>query len=198
MPITACFACTTFVALILLIPIVPISLVLFGSGRRRSAVKLVGVPVAMLGLPTLFTISVLVLVRLCGGPTSWDSDYLFEDTFGFWAPVGTEVLEAYCERAMDREHRAMKFRAPPAIIEKICAKTFTSTNRETFVAAYGSNWRNWPEQVRSWFLPSIEQADQFYIAEPFNRTLNTWNRAILCYSEETGVACFCLVDIYGD
>ena len=47
-----------------------------------------------------------------------------------------------------------------------------------------------PEQVRSWFLPSVAQADGFYVAEPFDDSFSTFNRAILCYSEKTGIACF--------
>ncbi len=188
MPITACFACMSFIAVSLLIPIVPISLILLGLERRRAAVTLLGIPAAMIGLSALATIAVFVMMWLYGVRMSRLPDRLFEDTFGFSPPAETEVLEADCRLGMDWEHRAMKCLAPLAVIEKIRGKTFTSTDRETFVSAYRAN--NLPDRVASWFLPCVEQANHLYIAKPFDKSFSTWNQAVLCYNEQTGIACF--------
>lgn len=188
MPITACFACMTFVAVFLLIPIVPISLILLGLERKRAAITLLGIPATMIGLSVLATISVFVLMWLYGVRMSRDPDHLFEDTFGFSPPAEAEVLETDCRLGMDWEYRAMKFRAPLTVIKTICGKTFISTDRETFISACRGN--DVPDRVASWFLPCVEQANHFYIAKPFDKSFSTWNQAVLCYDEKTGVACF--------
>jgi hypothetical protein len=84
----------------------------------------------------------------------------------------------------------MKFRAPPDAIERMCRGRFTPSDRETFVRAYGREWNDLPESVRSWFLPAVERADHFYTAKPFDRSYTTHNEAVLCYDEKTGMACF--------
>jgi len=188
MPITACFTCIASIAILLLIPIVPLSLILLDRSKKRAAFTLMGIPVAMLGLSVLSTIVVFVLMWQYGIRMSRNPDRLFEDTFGFRPSAETEVVEADCELGMDWEYRAMKFRAPLAVIEKICAGTFTSTDRKTFVSACRGD--DLPDRVTSWFLPAVEQADNFYIARPFDKSFSTWNQAVLCYNEKTGIACF--------
>jgi len=187
MPITFLFTCMMFFALSLLIPVLPFSLILFGLGRRRAAMTLLGIPVGMIALSALCTISVFVMMWQYGVRMSQDPDRLFEDTFGFWPRNKTEALEAYCGPGLDSECRALKFRAPSAVITEICGKRFTSTDRETFISAYP---KDLPDRVASWFLPCVEQGDHFYIAKPFDGSFSTWNQAILCYNEKTGIACF--------
>jgi hypothetical protein len=47
-----------------------------------------------------------------------------------------------------------------------------------------------PNAVRLWSLPAVENADCFYLAKPFDHSFSMVNEAILCYSEKTGIACF--------
>ncbi|MEN6424121.1 MAG: hypothetical protein ABFE13_02065 [Phycisphaerales bacterium] len=190
MPITVCFECMLFLGALLLIPILPIALILLGSGRRRVAITLLGLPLGMIALSVLLTVLVLVAMWHYGIRMSRNPAHLFEDTFGFEPAPEIEVLEGYCEPGLDSEMRAMKFRAPAAVLKRMCAGRFAPSNRETFVTACGGEWNNLPSRVRSWLVPAVEQADRFYIANPFDDSFSMHNEAVLCYNEPTGIACF--------
>jgi hypothetical protein len=190
MPMTACFACMTVLAMLSLVPILPISLFLLSTGRKRAAIKLLGLPIGVIVLSALLTAFVLVGmwhygVRMSGNPVR-----LFEDTFGFEPAPEIEVLEGYCEPGIESESRVMMFRAPADVLQKICTSRFAPSDREAFVQSYRGDRNNLPDHVRWWFLPAVEQADRFYIANPFDDSFSLHNEAVLCYSEQTGVACF--------
>lgn len=190
MPITACFLIMAFLAMILLIPIVPISLILRHRGRKRIAMALLSLPVGMIVLSALLTVLVLVAtwrydVRMSRNPVR-----LFENTFDFHPTPGIEVLEGYCGSGLDSETRAMRFRAPPEAIARITSPRFVACDREVFMRTYRSSGHNLPQRVQSWFVSAAEAADHFYLAKPFDKSFTTSNEAILCYQEKTGIACF--------
>lgn len=82
MPITACFLALAFLAVILLIPIAPISLILRRRGRRRIAMALLGLPVGLIVLSALSTVFVLVAMWQYDARMSRNPVRLFESTFG--------------------------------------------------------------------------------------------------------------------
>ena len=186
MPITCCFSCFGFLGLVLLIPCVPISIGLLASNRKRAALRILCIPGGMIALSILLPLVLFILAERHNRIMSAQPDRLFEMTFAFWPPPQTEMLEGYYELGMDYEERALQFRAPSDVIHKIRGRRFVVSDRETFV----TEGNHLPEQVQSWFLPSVAQADCFYIAEPFDDSFSTFNRAILCYNEKTGIACF--------
>ena len=190
MPITACFLIMAFLAMILLIPIVPISLILWHRGRRRIAMTLLSLPVGLIVLSALLTVLVLVAMWQYDVRMSRNSVRLFENTFGFHPTPGIEVLEGYCGSGLDSETRAMRFRAPAEAIARITSSRFVACDREVFMRAYQSSGHNLPQRVQSWFVPAAEGADRFYLARPFDKSFTTSNEAILCYQEKTGIACF--------
>ncbi len=190
MPITACFSCFALLGLLLLILVAPASVVLLLGGEKRAALRVLRVPVGMIGLSVLATAVVLVLMWLYGVRLSRNPARLFESTFGFTPPPSIELLEAYAELGVDWENRAMMFRAPKDVIDRICAGKFTLSDRKTCTQVYWDNAHNLPGPVRLWSLPAIENADRFYLAKPFDDSFSLVNEATLCYSEKTGIACF--------
>jgi hypothetical protein len=102
MPITACFVCVTLLAMALLIPMTPISLILLSRGRKRTAMTLLGLPGGMIVLSALLTVLVPAAMWHYGVRMSRNPARLFEDTFGFEPTPGIEVLEGYCQPSLDR------------------------------------------------------------------------------------------------
>lgn len=190
MPITACFLVMAFLAMILLIPIVPISLILRHRGRRRIAMTLLGLPVGLIVLSALLTVLILVTMWRYDVRMSRNPVRLFESTFGFHPTPGIEVLEGYCGSGLDSETRAMRFRAPPEAIARITSGRFVACDRGLFMKTYHSSGHNLPQRVQSWFVSAAEGADRFYLARPFDKSFTTSNEAILCYEEKGGIACF--------
>ena len=190
MPITFLFVCMVSLGVILLVPILPISLVLLGCRRRWAAFVLLGIPVGMIGLSICLTILVFVMMWFYGMRRSSNLPSLFEDTFGFAPPTQTEVLAGHAELGMDWEETTLRFRAPREIIDRITTGRFTAIDRATFVQMYEDEGRDLPRRVQAWFLPVDAEADCFYVAQPFDRSVTTHNEAILCYNENTGIACF--------
>jgi|GEM_PF-5652935 len=82
MPITACFLIMAFLAMILLIPIVPISVILRHRGRKRIAMALLSLPVGMIVLSALLTVLVLVATWQYDARMSRNPVRLFESTCG--------------------------------------------------------------------------------------------------------------------
>ncbi len=190
MPITALFDCFTLLGLFLLMLVAPASVVLLLGGEKRAALRVLRIPAGIIGLSVLATILVLVMMWLYGVRLSRNPACLFEVTFGFTPPPGTELLETYAELGVDWENRVMTFRAPKDVIDRICAGKFALSGRKTCTEAYRDNAHNLPDPVRLWSLPAVENADRFYFAKPFDNSFSLVNEAILCYSEKTGVAYF--------
>lgn len=190
MPITCLFSCLGVFGLLLLVPAVPTSVVLLARKKKRKALTVLCIPGGMIALAVLLPLVLFVLAERHNRLMSAQPDRLFEMTFAFWPPSQTEVLEGYYELAVDSLEKDLQFRAPRDVIDRICGRRFIACDRKTFVTAYGGEWNHLPDKVRSWFLPAVEQADCFYIAEPFDDSFCTYNRALLCYNRQTGVACF--------
>jgi hypothetical protein len=190
MPITFLFSCLGFFGLLLLVPAVPISVVLLARKKKRKALTVLCIPGGMIALAILLPLVLFVMAERHNRLMSAQPDRLFELTFAFWPSPQTEMLAGYYELGMDYEERALQFRAPADVIDRICGRRFVITGRDTFVTAYGGEWNHLPDKVRSWFLPAVEQADCFYIAEPFDDSFSTYNRALLCYNRQTSIACF--------
>jgi len=190
MPITFVLVCLFFLGLVSLVPAAPITLILFICKRRLHALVALSIPAGMMVLSVLLIVMLFVTEELHSRVTSAQPNRLFETTFGFKPDPQTQVLASYHRMGMDSATTAMEFRTTSTVIERIVAGRFALANRETFVRAYGGDRSNLAEQVRSWFLPTVEQADHFYIATPFDDSFSTHNEAILCYSEKTGIACF--------
>jgi hypothetical protein len=142
MPITACFSCFALLGLLLLILVTPVSGVLLLDGEKRAALRILRVPLGMIGLSVLATALVLVMMWLYGVRLSWNPARLFHGTFGFTPALSTEFLEAYAEPGLDWENRVMMFRAPKDVIDRICAGKFTLSDRETCTEAYRNNAHN--------------------------------------------------------
>ena len=190
MPITALCSCSVLLGLLLLIVVAPAAGVLLLAGERRAALKVLCVPASIVVMSILATALILGMMLLYGVRLSRNPARLFEITFGFTPPPGTEMLEAHAELGGDWENRVMTFRAPKDVIDRICAGRFTRSDKEICTGAYRSDAHNLPQAVRLWSLPAIENADRFYLAKPFDHSFSTVNEAILCYSAKTGVACF--------
>jgi len=190
MPIPALCSCSILLGLLLLMLVAPAAGVLLLAGERRAALKVLCVPASMVGMSILATALILGMMLLYGVRLSRNPARLFEITFGFTPPPGTEMLEAHAELGGDWENRVMTFRAPKDVIDRICAGRFTLSDRTTCTGVYQSNASNLPDSVRLWSWAAIGNADHFYLAKPFDHSFSTVNEALLCYSEETGVACF--------
>jgi len=176
------------VGVLLFIPAALIAWGLRNRGRPRAAAFVLGAPLGMIVLSILLTILVLVLMWLYGARLSRNPGRLFESTFGFAPPPETEFLEAYAELGMDWEDRVMMFRVSSDVVARICAGVFSRTDRTTCIEMYEANAHHLPDQVRSWSWPALEKADCFYLAKPFDDSFSVVNEAILCYSEQTGIA----------
>jgi hypothetical protein len=190
MPITFVFSCFALFGLLLLVPAVPIAVVCLARKKKRKALTVLCIPGGMIALAVLLPLVLFVLAERHNRLMSAQPDRLFEMTFAFWPPSQAEVLEGYYELAVDSLEKDLQFRAPQEVIDRICGQRFIACDRGTFVTAYGGEWNHLPDKVRSWFLPAVEQADCFYIAEPFDDSFRTYNRALLCYNRQTGVTCF--------
>lgn len=190
MPITFVLVCLCLLGFLLLVPAVPVSLILLACKRKWCSLVVLCIPGAMIAMSVLLTVTVFVGEELHSRVASAQPNRLFETTFGFKPDPQTHVLAAHHRTGMDSATTTMEFRTTPAVIEKIVAGKFVLADRETFVRTHGGDRNNLPERVRSYLLPTVEDAYRFYIAKPFDKSFTTANEAILCYDEKTGIACF--------
>ena len=190
MPITFVFSCFALFGLLLLVPAVPIAVALLLLGKKkRAALTVLCIPGGMIVMSILLTLLVFAGAELHSRITSARPDHLFRVTFGFTPPSDTCVLEAYHESIMDFGTTVLEFRTTRDVIDRITSRSFTRSDGATFVQACGADEHNLPDRVRSWFLPTAAEADQFYVAKPFDKSFAS-SEAVLSYNEKTQVAYF--------
>jgi len=190
MPITFIFAGLFFLGIILAVPLILLSIVLFIIKKKKIALIIFMIPVGLLVFSVGMTLLVFGRIWVNDFKMNMQPTHIFNATFGFEPGEQTEVLEAYIKNGLDYETTLIKFRTTKDTIDKIIRERFNTIPLETFEKKYSSNRHNLPGRVRAWFTPSSEKPNLFYLAEPFNNSFSNVNEAILCYNDETGIAYF--------
>jgi hypothetical protein len=190
MPITFIFACLFYLGIILAVPLIPASIILFILKMKKTALCVFLFPVGILAFSVSMTLLTFGLMYLHNFKLNLQPSRIFNDTFGFQPDKQTEILEAYTEHGLDYEKASIKFKTTKETIDKIARDRFNTAPLETFKKKCDSNRRSLPPRIRAWFTPGYEKPNLFYLAEPFNNTFSTANEAVLCYNEQTGIAYF--------
>jgi len=190
MPITFIFAGFLLLGIILAVPLIPLSIVLFIIKKKKTALVIFMIPVGLLVIYVGMNLLLFGLIWVHDFKMNMQPTRIFNSMFGFEPGEQTEVLEAYVENGLDYETTLIKFRTTKDTIDKIIHDRFNTIPLETFKKKYSSNSHDLPGRVRAWFTPSSEKPNLFYLAEPFNNLFGNVNEAILCYNEETGIAYF--------
>jgi hypothetical protein len=185
---------------ILLVALIPVSVVLLITGKKKAALITIGTPIAAIVCSVLGTIFLMVSLSTLAHIHSFRASLfprsVFRATFGFKPPPQTEVLKAHRYEFLDYATTVIKFKATKDVIDGITADEFVETDRATFMTSYRANEHNLPANVRSWFLQPHEHPDRYYMARSLNGIrLSIGAQAILCYDEESGIAYFHLVDV---
>jgi hypothetical protein len=189
MPITFVLVPLVFLGVLLLVPASLAFVILLATGKKRAALAVISLPLGIVGLSLLLIVGVFITAGLNNRVVSARPTYLFRTTFGFKPPAQTRVLEVYHRTIMDYGTTVMTFSTTRDVIDKIVARNFTPSDRETVLRVYNRNRDNLPGQVESWFSLPSTQTGRFYVAEAFDKSFAR-SEAILCYDEETQTAYF--------